>query len=133
MSTIGEALERDWATIRHHLPHHHYDATNQTPEAPMLPIVAAIENDLSAAGHAVDDALHGVLARHLTLGNLAAHVAQQAAAVEASPLVQALERLALGPAGEAALAKVVEDVAGLVAPVPQGPDLQAGTEPAPAQ
>ena len=40
--------------------------------------IATIETELTAAGHDVSDILHGILAKHLTLENIAAHVAQGA-------------------------------------------------------
>ena len=128
MTTIGEALDREWAAIRHHLPHHHYHGTS--PKEAPVDLIGTIEQDLTAAGHVVDQAAHDVLSRHLTLANLAAHVAQGAADVAASPLFGVVGKLALGPAGEAWAAKLVADAAAFFQP--QAAAL-ADAEPAPAQ
>jgi hypothetical protein len=140
MTTIHDRLAAEFDQLRSHIPHHHhYDQPqDQTaPEAPVtLPIITAIEDEARSIGHGISAELHAVLARHLTIGNMAAHVGQWAAATEASPLLQTLERFALGPAGEAAVAKVVEDVAGLLqaqAPVPAPAEAAALADAEPAE
>jgi len=111
-----------------------YNAPDTTPEDTMgLPIIDAIETEVRNAGHEVSDVLHNILAKHLTFANVAAHVAQAAATVEASPVVRALETAALGPTGEAFAAQMIGDLAEFLtpaaAPAPQPVPLP---EPAPA-
>jgi len=113
VTRIFDHLEAEWRDLRAHLPHYDHQQ-NQPEEAPVLPIIAAIETDLRNAGHDVENVVHEVLSRHLTVGNMLAHAGQFVAGVEQSPVAQVLERFALGPAGEAAVAKVVEDVASLL-------------------
>jgi hypothetical protein len=87
-----------------------------TPQEGTMGLIQTIEHDLAAAGHEVSGILHGVLTRHLTLASIAGHVATEAAAVEGNPVVQMLEKAALGPAGEAAVAAVISDLAAFLAP-----------------
>jgi hypothetical protein len=115
MTRIGDQLEREWDHLRAHLPHYHHNHQPEEAPAMTLPIITAIEDEAHALGHEISDVLHQVLSKHLTVGNMLAHAGQFAARAEESPIVQALERFALGPAGEAAVAKVVEDVAVLLA------------------
>lgn len=94
-----------------------------TPEATMG-LITTIETDLTAAGHEVSDILHGILAKHLTLENIAAHVAQGVATAQGDPLVQLGESLL--PGGGAVIAKFVGDIATFLAPA------EAPAEPQPA-
>lgn len=99
MSTIAEALERDWQHIRSHLPHQPYNATNTTPEAPMS--LATIANDLKARIEGIDGEVHTFLTDHLP------HLVDLADTVEQSPLVQAAMAAVLPPTVEAEIATLI--------------------------
>lgn len=124
MSHIGEALEREWHHIRGHLHHHRYDATSPK-EAPAMSLIDTIEQDLTSAGHTVDQVAHDVLTHHLTLANIAAHVATETAAFAASPVARVVETAAgLTQAEQAFVARAAEDAAHWL-------DLAAGRAPLP--
>jgi hypothetical protein len=78
----------------------------------MSGLAATIEADLAAAGHEVSDVLHSILSKHLTLANIATHVAEGLATVQADPLVALGESLL--PGGSAVIAKFVTDIAGFL-------------------
>ena len=104
-----------YGMLRHEfagLIHRHHPSLPSTQEAPTMTsaLIDAIENDIKAGQHAVRD----VLEHHLTTVNLAGELAQRANAAEGSPVVQALETAALGPAGEAMVAGWIHDAAALI-------------------
>jgi hypothetical protein len=126
---IAERLEHDWdaftATLRRH------GVTMQptpTPEAAMS-LITTIEDDIKTAGHEVDQVIHDVLAKHLTLSNIAAHVAQGLATAQGDPLVQLGESLL--PGGAAVIAKFVTDIAGFLGAAAAAP-AEVAAEPVPA-
>jgi hypothetical protein len=119
---IAERLEHDWDAFTSHL-HKHHSVTMQPaitrtpPEAAMSGLITTIENDLTAVGHEVSGILHGILAKHLTLENIAAHVAQGVATAQGDPLVQLGESLL--PGGGAVIADFVGKLATFLAPTTQ--------------
>lgn len=82
-----------------------------------MSLITTIEDDLTAAGHEVSGILHGILAKHLTLENIAAHVAQGVATAQGDPLVQLGESLL--PGGGAVIAEFIGKLAGFLAPATQ--------------
>lgn len=93
--------------------HHHDYPQNQTTKEPaMNHLLTAIETDLTAAGHTIDQAIHDVLTRHLTLAGTAAHLAAEIAALTSNPLIGQLETVAgLTPAAQQAVAQITAQAA----------------------
>lgn len=113
-------FEQAWDAFTSHMPHH-YSETDTTPEVPPVNLINLIEDDIKSVGGMVDEHVHAALAKHLTFSQMAAEVAGKVAAVEASPLAQLGERLALGPAGEQALAEGIGKFASLFPPAVADP------------
>jgi hypothetical protein len=88
-----------------------------------MDLIATIEADLKAAGHEVDQIAHDVLTKHLTLSNIAAHVAASVAAVQDNPLAQTLEKAALPPGAVSIVTHLADELAAF---------LGAAAAPAPA-
>jgi hypothetical protein len=112
---IGHQLAAEWDHDAHQPRHYHQ---HQPPkEIPMVlhDLIQRIETAAANAGHAVDDVLHQVLTGHLTASNALAHAGQWVATIEGDPVVQAMEELALGPAGKASLVTIAKEVAHLSA------------------
>jgi hypothetical protein len=135
----------EWQHLAAHLPHH----PTQQPEGPPMttPIPTrirdAIEADLSKAGKTVDADVHAILSHHLGLGNfaqLAGHVAQLAATLQATPWLQVAEEcLGMPPAVVSiaasyapALARDLAHVAQPAAPAAPAAAQLPPPEPAPA-
>jgi hypothetical protein len=135
---IAERLEHDWDAFKAHLPHRHHSATMQAtppPEAAMS-LITTIEADLASVGHTIDQAAHDILSKHLGLANIAAHVANETAALANSPLAKVVETAAgLNAAEQAFVAKAASDAAAwlaeLYAPVAAPADVPAEPVPAP--
>ena len=126
---IAERLEHDWDAFKNHL--HHHSATMQAPPTPeaTMSLITTIEDDIKAAGHDVDQVIHDVLAKHLGLANIAAHVAQGLATAQGDPLVQLGESLL--PGGAAVIAKFVTDITGFLGAATATP-AEVAAEPVPA-
>jgi hypothetical protein len=113
-------IRAEFAHLRRHQP-----GQPHTQEAPMH-LIDTIEADLHAIGIRVDQATHDVLTKHLTTVNMLNHVARVAAGAEASPVLQALEAAALGPAAEAMVAGWVTGVAKVISDVDVAAQAAAG-------
>jgi hypothetical protein len=129
---IAERLEHDWDAFKNHL--HHHSATMQpaitrTPPEAAMSLITTIEDDIKAAGHEVDQVIHDVLAKHLGLANIAAHVAQGLATAQGDPLVQLGESLL--PGGAAVIAKFVTDITGFLGAAVAPAEVAAEPVPAP--
>jgi hypothetical protein len=114
---IAERLEAEWDAFTSHL-HRRHGVTMQAATVQEAPVslISTIEADLASVGHNIDQAAHGILSKHLGLANIAAHVANETAALANSPLATVVETAAgLNASEQAFVARAASDAAAWLA------------------
>jgi hypothetical protein len=115
---VFEQLEHAWDAFTRHMPHHHPHGATMAPATQEAPVslIDTIENELSRLEGGVSEAVHSVLAKHLALASVAAHVATETAVLAASPVGRIVETAAGLTAGEQAfIARAAADAAAWLA------------------
>lgn len=91
MTDVWHALTRLEREALHAIHPHH---TGNTQGATMNRLAETIKNDLAAAGHTVDDAVHQILAHRLNIVSVLQWTADEMNRFQGNPLADLVERYA---------------------------------------